>query len=57
MEIVFTVYGIETRVGLLYSLYIFLTLQPRLMSTVCAEGCEAAEKQSDDEVRISQVLA
>lgn len=53
MEIVFTVYGIETRVGLLYSLYIFSTLQLRLMSTVCVEGCEAAEEQSNDEVRTS----
>ena len=35
MEMGLAVYGIETRVGLLYSLYIFSTLQPRLMFTVC----------------------
>ena len=32
-----------------------LTLQQHLPFTVCAEGCEAAEEQSDDEVRTSQV--
>ena len=30
-------------------------LQQHLPFTVCAEGCEAAEVQSDDEVRTSQV--
>ncbi len=30
-------------------------LQQYLPFTVCAEGCEAAEEQSDDEVRTSQV--
>ena len=30
-------------------------LQQCLPFTVCAEGCEAAEEQSDDEVRTSQV--
>ena len=30
-------------------------LQQHLPFTVCAEGCEAAEEQSDDEVRTSQV--
>jgi len=30
-------------------------LQQYLPFTVCAEGCEAAEEQRDDEVRISQV--
>ena len=30
-------------------------LQQLLPFTVCAEGCEAAEEQSDDEVRTSQV--
>ena len=29
--------------------------QQHLPFTVCAEGCEAAEEQSDDEVRTSQV--
>ena len=32
-----------------------LKVQQHLLFTVCAEGCEAAEKQSDDEVRTSQV--
>ena len=30
-------------------------LQQHLPFTVCAEGCEAAEEQSDDVVRTSQV--
>ena len=30
-------------------------LQQLLPFTVCAEGCETAEEQSDDEVRTSQV--
>ena len=30
-------------------------LQQYLPFTVCAEGCETAEAQSDDEVRTSQV--
>ena len=30
-------------------------LQQSLPFTVCAEGCETAEAQSDDEVRTSQV--
>ena len=30
-------------------------LQQHLAFTVCAEGCETAEEQSDDEVRTSQV--
>ena len=30
-------------------------LQEYLLFTVCAEGCETAEAQSDDEVRTSQV--
>jgi len=30
-------------------------LQQFLQFTVCAEGCETAEEQSDDEVRTSQV--
>ena len=32
-----------------------LQLQQYLPFTVCAEGCEAAEEQSDDEVHTSQV--
>ena len=32
-----------------------IQLQQLLPFTVCAEGCEAAEEQSDDEVRTSQV--
>ena len=32
-----------------------LELQQHLPFTVCAEGCEIAEEQSDDEVRPSQV--
>ena len=32
-----------------------LKLQQHLPFTVCAEGCEAAEEQSDDEARTSQV--
>ena len=30
-------------------------MQQHLLFTVCAEGCESAEEQSDDEVRTSQV--
>ena len=30
-------------------------LQQHLLPAVCAEGCETAEEQSDDEVRTSQV--
>jgi len=32
-----------------------VVLQQHLPFTVCAEGCETAEEQSDDEVRTSQV--
>ena len=32
-----------------------MTLQQHLPPAVCAEGCETAEEQSDDEVRTSQV--
>ena len=32
-----------------------ILLQQCLPYTVCAEGCEAAEEQSDDEVHTSQV--
>ena len=31
------------------------SLQQHLPSSVCAEGCETVEEQSDDEVRTSQV--
>ena len=34
---------------------ISIGLQQSLPFTVCAEGCETAEEQSDDEVRTSQV--
>ena len=33
----------------------YLMLQQHLPPAVCAEGCETAEEQSDDEVRTSQV--
>ena len=33
----------------------FYELQQYLPFTVCAAECEAAEEQSDDEIRISQV--
>ena len=49
-----TVYGIETGNSVDYTNY-HLQLQQHLPFTVCAEGCEAAEEQSDDEVRTSQV--
>ena len=50
---VLTVHGIETN-------HIFfdrfqIKLQQHLPFTVCAEGCEVVEEQSDDEVRTSQV--
>ena len=32
-----------------------IVLQQYLPFTVCVEGCETAEEQSDDEVRTSQV--
>ena len=38
-----------------YGNYFYFLLQQHLPFTVCAEGCEAAEEQSDDEVRTSQV--
>ena len=49
-----TVYGIET-MRAEYPLIKLFKLQQCLPFTVCAEGCEAAEEQSDDEVRTSQV--
>ena len=36
-------------------LTLVLPLQQHLPPAVCAEGCETAEEQSDDEVRTSQV--
>ena len=36
-------------------LYLRFWLQQCLPFTVCAEGCETAEEQSDDEVHTSQV--
>ena len=50
---VLTVYGIETNRRLMYAQIV--GLQQCLPFTVCAEGCETAEEQSDDEVRTSQV--
>ena len=50
-----TVYGIETTYLEKFCGEIVLELQQHLPFTVCAEGCEAAEEQSDDEVRTSQV--
>ena len=49
-----TVYGIETNWNA-NSFGKFSKLQQCLPFTVCAEGCETAEEQSDDEVRTSQV--
>ena len=37
------------------ALHVVSELQQHLPFTVCAEGCETAEEQSDDEVRTSQV--
>ena len=34
---------------------LFYELQQSLPFTVCAEGCETSEEQSDEEVRTSQV--
>ena len=50
-----TVHGIETHPFYFSPLDKFRRLQQLLPFTVCAEGCEAAEEQSDDEVRTSQV--
>ena len=50
---VLTVYGIETQKA--NASNDELKLQQYLPFTVCAEGCETAEEQSDDEVRTSQV--
>ena len=50
-----TIYGIETVRILIQSSRSWSQLQQYLPFTVCAEGCETAEEQSDDEVRTSQV--
>ena len=50
-----TVYGIETHLHKEILVIPAFRLQQPLPSTVCAEGCETAEEQSDDEVRTSQV--
>ena len=49
-----TVYGIET-VCREEKPSVLQPLQQHLPFTVCAEGCETAEEQSDDEGRTSQV--
>ncbi len=51
---VLTVYGIETALIIAFKPF-SPSLQQSLPFTVCAEGCETAEEQSDDEVRTSQV--
>ena len=48
-----TVYGIETFECHSIEICLFCLLQQYLPFTVCAEGCETAEEQSDDEVRTS----
>ena len=50
-----TVYGIETNKIPQNGYYQYPRLQQLLPFTVCAEGCETAEEQSEDEVRTSQV--
>ena len=52
---VLTVYSIETTLGTGQPHQLINELQQYLPFTVCAEGCEAAEEQSDDEIRTSQV--
>ena len=52
---VLTVHGIETHDDILSAVCLINKLQQCLPFTVCAEGCETAEEQSDDEVRTSQV--
>ena len=49
-----TVYGIETKHRWRNVLQCLL-LQQHLPFTVCAAECEAAEEQSDDEVRTSKM--
>ena len=55
VAIVLTVYGIETSTPIVCGVRLPIRLQQHLPFTVCAEGCETAEEQSDDEVRTSQV--
>ena len=50
-----TVYGIETFHFYTFTNSNIFKLQQYQPFTVCAEGCETAEEQSDDEVRTSQV--
>ena len=50
-----TVYGIETPKGNPTLYDTIVQLQQHLPFPVCAEGGEAAEEQSDEEVRTSQV--
>ena len=50
-----TVYGIETFQTAVTHLDLPYKLQQYLPFTVCAEGCETAEEQRNDEVRTSQV--
>ena len=50
-----TACGIETQNGALNPFMSDRKLQQHLPLAVCAEGCEMAEEQSDDEVRTSQV--
>ena len=52
---VLTVYGIETSTPIVCGVRLPIRLQQHLPFAVCAEGCVAAEEQSDDEGRTSQV--
>ena len=55
IAIVLTACGIETIRLAQLLIYRLIRLQQHLPFTICAEGCETAEEQSDDEVRTSQV--
>ena len=50
-----TVHGIETHDDILSAVCLINKLQQCLPFTVCAEGCETAEAQSDDEAHTLQV--
>ena len=50
-----TVYGIETSPSTSDQPHHYYKLQQYLPVTMCAEGCETTEAQSDDEVRTSQI--
>ena len=52
---VLTVYGIETMIIVVVPRGNLNMLRQYLPLAVCDEGCEAAEEQSDDEVRTSLV--